>query len=86
MAKKKKRKKNYVQKIIPLIILAIMLYVTASFILQFMTGNPPDETLTRMYFLFWTIEIVNLMTIKVSKVRNKYEHKNTDEDEYYDEL
>ena len=75
-----KRKKNYVQKIIPFIILAIMLYTTTSFVLQFVTGNPPDETLTKMYFLFWTIEIVNLMTIKVSKVRNKYEHQDDEEE------
>lgn len=82
MAKKdnNKGKKNYVQKIIPFIILAIMLYTTTSFVLQFVTGNPPDETLTKMYFLFWTIEIVNLMTIKVSKVRNKYEHQDDEEE------
>ena len=76
LAKKKnktKRKKNYVQKIIPYLVLAIVLYTIASFVLQFITGNPPDSTLTRWYFVFFTVEIVNLMTIKVSKVRNKYE-------------
>lgn len=88
MAKKKKqikRQKNYVQKIIPFIVLAIVLYTITSFALQFITGNSPDETLTRCFFLFFTVEIVNLMTIKVSKVRNKYEQKKNTDDEFINE-
>ena len=77
--KKKKRKKNYVQKIIPLIVLAILGYTLTSFVLQFKTGISPDSTLTRMYFIFFTVEIVNLMTIKVSKVKNKYEQNSSNE-------
>lgn len=80
MAKKKKRKKNYVQKIIPLIVMAILGYTLTSFVLQFKTGISPDPTLTRMYFIFFTVEIVNLMTIKVSKVKNKYEQSSSNED------
>lgn len=81
MAKKKnKRKKNYVQKIIPLIVMAILGYTLTSFVLQFKTGISPDPTLTRMFFLFFTVEIVNLMTIKVSKVKNKYEQNSSNED------
>ena len=79
MAKKKKRKKNYVQRIIPLIVLAILGYTLTSFVLQFKTGISPDPTLTRMYFIFFTVEIVNLMTIKVSKVKNKYEQNSSNE-------
>jgi hypothetical protein len=82
MNKKKKnvRKKNYVQKIIPLIVTAVLGYTIASFALQFITGTSPDPTLTRMFFLFFTVEIVNLMTIKVSKVKNKYEQNSSNED------
>ena len=83
--KKKKRKKNYVQKIIPLIVLAILGYTLTSFVLQFKTGISPDPTLTRMYFIFFTVEIVNLMTIKVSKVKNKYEQSSETDDIELDE-
>lgn len=70
MAKKKEKKKNYVQRLIPLIILAVLGYTIISFILQFTKGIPPDDTLTRMYFAFWSIEIINLARIKISKVKN----------------
>lgn len=37
---------------------------------------PPAE-LTALWYAFWTVEIVSLTTIKVSKVRNKYEREET---------
>lgn len=61
------------KRIIPMIIAAIMLYTIVAFILQFVVQVEISPTLTTCYFGFWTVEIVSLMTIKVSKVKNKYE-------------
>ena len=61
------------KRIIPMIIVAIMLYTIVAFILHFVVQVEISPTLTTCYFGFWTVEIVSLMTIKVSKVKNKYE-------------
>lgn len=68
MANKKKR---YAKKILPVIIIAVLGYTIASFVLQFVTSVEISPTLTTAYFAFWTVEIISLAGITTVKNRNK---------------
>lgn len=50
------------------VVTAIVGYVAANFILQYKTGMSMDSTITTAWFSFFTVEIVALTGIKVSKV------------------
>lgn len=50
------------------VVTAIVGYVAANFILQYQTGMSMDSTITTAWFSFFTVEIVALTGIKVSKV------------------
>ena len=77
-AKKVKKKKSFSKVLLPWIIVAIMFYTVAAFILQFCTSVEISTTLTTAYFGFWTIEIISLAGIKTMKVKgNKQEVKET---------
>ena len=67
--RKKKRSKNkhYAQKLIPIIISAIVLYTVTSFALQFYNGAEPSSTLTTCFFGFFSVELISLAAIKVKK-------------------
>ena len=69
--KKEKNEKSYAQKLLPWIIVAVMVYTIAAFLLQFYAQQSIDSTVTQMYFAFWTIEIINLATIKKAKVKKE---------------
>ena len=71
MKRKKKKEKPYAQKLIPIIIIAIMGYTILAFILQFKMGIEPSPTLTTAYFSFWGAEIIGLATIRTSKEKTK---------------
>ena len=60
------------------VIVAIVGYVAANFVLQYKTGMSMDSTITTAWFSFFTVEIVALTGIKVSKVIKKP----LDDDEY----
>ena len=60
------------------VVIAIVGYVAANFILQYKTGMSMDSTITTAWFSFFTVEIVALTGIKVSKVIKKP----LDDDEY----
>ena len=60
------------------VVTAIVGYVAANFILQYQTGMSMDSTITTAWFSFFTVEIVALTGIKVSKVIKKP----LDDDEY----
>lgn len=65
------RKKKKVSNIMLVVIVtAIVGYVIADFILQYRMGIEISSTITTCWFSFWTVEIVALTGIKVSKVRN----------------
>ena len=51
------------------VVIAIVGYVAASFVLQYHTGVEISSTLTTCWFAFWTVEILALAGIKVSKTR-----------------
>lgn len=77
MKNKTKKKSNYSKLLLPWIIVAVMLYTIAAFILQFFTQVEISPTLTTAYFAFWTVEIVSLAGIKTVKERKR---KNDEEE------
>ena len=62
------------------IVVAIVGYFIADFILQYKTGIEISSTLTTCWFAFWGSEVVALTTIKVTKVRKESDYTNTDVD------
>lgn len=56
-----------------LIVIAIVAYTAATFVLQYFTQVEISPTLTTAWFTFWTAEIVALAAIKTSKVKHKYD-------------
>jgi hypothetical protein len=70
---KKIKEKSYAKLLLPWIIVAVMVYTIASFVLQFTTSVEISPTLTTAYFTFWTVEIISLAGIKTIKVKGKKE-------------
>lgn len=60
-------------KILALAIVAVTWFTASSLFIQYTTQMEVNGTLTTLWFSFWTVEIVSLAGIKVSKVI-----KNTD--------
>mgnify|MGYP003305727351 CR=1 FL=1 len=69
-------KKSVSKIMLVLIVLAIVLYTAATFVLQYFTSVEISPTLTTAWFTFWTVEIVALAAIKTSKVKHDYDVKN----------
>lgn len=66
-------------------IIAIVSFTIMSFILQFATGTEISSTLIEYWYKFWTVEIVVLSGIKVSKIFTGYhniEVNNNNEDTF----
>ena len=66
---KQKRKVSIIMLV--LIIVAIVLYTAAAFVLQYYAQVEISPTLTTAWFAFWTVEIVALAAIKTTKVKHK---------------
>jgi hypothetical protein len=47
--------------------------VAADFILQYKAGIEISPTITTCWFVFWTSEVLALMGIRISKVKNNYD-------------
>ena len=65
-----KKKRRFSSIMIVVIVINIVAYVLASFWIQYNTGVEMSPTITTCWFSFWTIEIVALTGIKISKVKN----------------
>lgn len=65
----KKRKVSNVMLVISVI--AILSYVAANIMLQYMTGMEISPTITPYWFGFWSAEIFLLAGIKITKVRHE---------------
>lgn len=66
-------------------IIAIVSFTVMAFILQFVTGTEVSATLIEYWYKFWTVEIVVLSGIKISKIFKSYhniENNNNNEDTY----
>lgn len=70
-----KKNRTYAQKLIPVIVFAIVLYTIVAIVLQFVKGIEISSTLTSCYFLFWGTEVVSLALIKNGKIKNISEYK-----------
>ena len=81
----KRKRMRFSTKIVIASVLATTLYVLGVFWVVFTniknhtSVNVPD-TLTTLFFAFWTVELVSLSTIEKTKVRNKYHREEEDED------
>lgn len=81
-AEKNKYRKNIFSniktsnKILFIAVIAIIWFTVTSLYIQYKTGIEVSSTLTTLWFSFWTVEIVSLAGIKVSKVFKDYENKN----------
>lgn len=76
---KKKRAKHFADYIIYLSVAAILGYTVAAVALQFSGAMELSPTLTTCWYAFWTVEIVALATIKISKVRSTNGYKKEEE-------
>lgn len=66
-----KQKKEVSKVMLVFIVLAIVLYTIADFVLQYFTSIEVSPTLTTCWFAFWGTEIVALAVIKTSKVKHQ---------------
>lgn len=76
------KKKSYAQRLLPWIIVAIVLYTVAAFVLQFVTQVEISSTLTTAYFTFWTVEILAIASIKNVKEKRKLKQVDEESEEY----
>ena len=65
-----KDKKKVSNIMLVLIVIAIVLYTIADFVLQYFTSIEVSPTLTTCWFAFWGTEIIALAAIKTSKVKH----------------
>lgn len=72
----KKRKISNIM--LTVIVVAIVGYAVANFILQYYTGCEISSTLTTCWFAFWGTEIIGLTGIKVSKVIKERQYDDED--------
>jgi len=61
------------------IVIAIVGFAIADYILQYYMGMEISSTLTTCWFSFWGAEIVGLTGIKVSKVLKTYRQENEED-------
>ena len=69
-----KKKKKVSNIMLVIIVIAIVGYTIASFWVQYRTGVPIDATLSTLYYSFWTVELIALAGIKVSKTKHNAEN------------
>lgn len=65
-------------------IIAVVSYTIACLYIQYNIGVEVSSTLTTLWFSFWTVELVSLAGIKVSKIFKKYKSTLNQEQEYFD--
>lgn len=71
MMQKNTKKKRKVSNIMLVVICTmIILYTTATFILQYLVQAELSPTLTTAWFSFWGVELISLAAIKTSKVKH----------------
>lgn len=63
-----KPKKKVSNIMLVVVCLMIILYAAANFVLQYYTSIEVSPTLTTAWFSFWSVEILALAGIRVSKV------------------
>lgn len=75
-------------KILIVAIIAILSFTAICLYIQYYTNMEVSSTLITLWYSFWTIEVVSLAGIKVSKVKNNYNAtniENVEDTEYIEE-
>lgn len=75
----KKPKKKVSNIMLVLVCVMIILYASASFVLQYLTNIEVSPTLTTAWFAFWGTEIIALTAIKTSKVKHNQDNEQPQE-------
>lgn len=73
-------KKKVSNVMLVFIVIAIVVYTIANFLLQYFAGIEVSPTLTTAWFSFWGVEIIALASIKCSKVKHENENTNSLDD------
>lgn len=68
MSNKPKKKKRVSNIMLVVVCVMIILFTAACFVVQYTTSVEISSTLTTAWFSFWSVEILALMGIRVSKV------------------
>jgi hypothetical protein len=74
LEKEKRKLRNHKKmstsnKVLTASIMAVILFTIACLYIQYKTSVEVSSTLITLWFSFWTIEIISLAGIKISKVR-----------------
>ena len=69
-----KKKKKVSNVMLAIIVIAIVSYAVANFILQYVMGVEISPTLTTCWYTFWGSEIVALAAIKCSKTKHEHDY------------
>lgn len=83
-----KKKMSVSNKALIISVVAVVLYTIAAFVLQFYNGTEISSTLTEKWFSFFTVELLALCGIKVTKVIKEYKkdiYDDEENEEEYDE-
>lgn len=64
------KKKKVSNIMLVVVMIAVIAYAAANFVLQYFTSVEVSPTLTTCWFTFWGAEIFALAGIKISKVKN----------------
>ena len=67
------------------IVIAVVIYTVAAFVVQYLTGTEISPTLTEQFFRVFCVELIALTTIKVTKVRNNYSNDEEIQEEFIEE-
>lgn len=70
-------------KVLMAAIIAVVLFSLACLHIQYQTGFEVSSTLITLWFSFWTVEIVSLAGIKISKVFKDYQSPKDIENEIF---
>ena len=73
-----KKKKKISNIMLVTVVIAVIGYVVADFVLQYKIGVEISPTITTCWFAFWTTEVLALTGIKVSKVKHNYDNTYSD--------
>ena len=76
------QKKEVSKIMLVFIVIAIVLYTAADFLLQYLAGVEVSPTLTTCWFAFWGTEIVALAIIKTSKVKHNQDCQEDETEEF----
>ena len=80
-----KQQKEVSKVMLVFIVIAIVLYTIADFVLQYFTSIEVSPTLTTAWFAFWGSELIALTAIKTTKVKYQNKIEEYSEEEYPEE-